>query len=65
MAERECDDTRELALLLPFYVNGTLRAGDRARVDRALKADPALRAELSLVRELRALVRDPPGSPRR
>lgn len=44
-------------LLLPFYVNGTLSAADRAMVEAALAADPALRAELETVREIAGMVR--------
>ncbi|WP_421932342.1 anti-sigma factor family protein [Phenylobacterium sp.] len=46
------------ALLLPFYVNGTLSAEEHARVESALAVDPELRAELEVVREIAALVRE-------
>jgi hypothetical protein len=37
--------------LLPWYVNGTLNAGDIRRVEQALAADPALVAQLEAIRE--------------
>ncbi|MDO8801998.1 hypothetical protein [Phenylobacterium sp.] len=54
----EADDERSaLALLLPFYVNGTLPQSERARIETALAADPDLRAELEAVRDIADLVR--------
>ena len=47
--DRDVDD---LTLLLPFYVNGTLKAADRARIDVALVGSAGLRAELSAIRDL-------------
>ena len=47
----------ELPLLLPFYVNGTLSADEKARVEAALAADPDLRVELEAVQRIAALVR--------
>lgn len=46
----------ELALMLPFYANGTLNADDTARVKDALAKDAALRDELAEVEALSGLV---------
>lgn len=54
----EDDNPQDLAHLLPFYVNGTLGADERARVRAALLGDAALRRELEAVRALRRLVRE-------
>jgi anti-sigma factor RsiW len=40
------DTFEELELLLPFYVNGTLGADDRLKVEQALASAPHLRASL-------------------
>lgn len=62
MAEHDQDQGEEaVALLLPFYVNGSLSAADRERVEAALAADADLRAELEAVREFAALVREGGG----
>jgi len=53
----ETDGRDVLAGLLPFYVNGTLPAKDRARVEDALAQDADLRAGLEEVRAMAALVR--------
>jgi len=45
------------ALLLPFYVNGTLGADDRTGLDLALASSAKLRAELEEVQYIAALVR--------
>lgn len=50
------------ALLLPFYVNGTLSAEEHERIKGALAVDPELRAELKVVREIAALVREAAGT---
>lgn len=50
------DDIHELARLLPFYANGRLDAGQRARIDAALATMPELRAELAEVQALQALI---------
>lgn len=42
---------QELELLLPWYVNGTLDAGTRRRIDEALARDGRLRRSLELARE--------------
>jgi hypothetical protein len=49
------DSSDEMAMLLPFYVNGTLILHDVARIDAALKISPALRAELAAVQALQAM----------
>jgi anti-sigma factor RsiW len=46
-----------LALQLPFYVNGTLSAEERRRIEDALATDTELQAELDSVREIAELVR--------
>lgn len=51
------DDFDELAALLPFYANGRLGAAQRARIDAALAAMPALRAELTEVQALHARIK--------
>jgi hypothetical protein len=51
------DDFDELAGLLPFYANGRLDAGQRARIDAALATMPALRAELAEVQALQARIK--------
>ncbi|MET0274441.1 MAG: hypothetical protein ABW360_15750 [Phenylobacterium sp.] len=55
-------DRSDLALLLPFYANGTLPPEERAAVNAALARDPELRAELVLVREVQAMVRGAGGA---
>jgi anti-sigma factor RsiW len=45
------------ALELDFYVNGTLDASARARVEAHLAACPACRGDLAVVRRLQAMVR--------
>lgn len=45
-AERE-----ELELLLPWYVNGTLDADERTRIEAALEADADLATSLALIRD--------------
>lgn len=58
MAEHDQDGEGDaLALLLPFYINGSLSAADRERVEAALAVDAELRAELEALREFAALVR--------
>lgn len=51
-------DRSELALQLPFYVNGTLASAQRAAIDAALRHDAALRDELRRVVETRRLIRE-------
>ncbi|MFM5908208.1 MAG: hypothetical protein ACKOPO_11595 [Novosphingobium sp.] len=55
MADRNEPDA--IAQLLPFYVNGSLPLAERQRIDAALAASPALRAELEEHRRLLALVK--------
>ncbi len=50
-------DLAALRLLLPFYVNGTLDAGQRSGVDAALAKSAELRAELAALEGLRDQVR--------
>ncbi|WP_157267823.1 anti-sigma factor family protein [Azohydromonas aeria] len=50
------DDT--LDELLPFYVNGTLPAAERERVEAYLKAHPEAQAEVQWLRSLQARVRE-------
>jgi anti-sigma factor RsiW len=47
-----------LALLLPFYANGSLAADARAEVEAGLARSAALRAELEAVQHLKNLVQD-------
>lgn len=41
----------ELEELLPFYANGRISAGDKARVETALARDPELALRLDIIRE--------------
>lgn len=50
------DGLPEEAFLLPWYVNGTLDAEDRRRVEAALAASAELREELALLRSVRSTV---------
>lgn len=54
------DDRKEIEALLPFLANGTLEGEDLARVEAALAADPALRAELEALRAIRDTMRAEP-----
>jgi hypothetical protein len=58
--EREREQRDEL---LSAYLDGRLDAGERARLEARLAADPALRAELQALRRTVALVRDLPRVP--
>lgn len=49
--------------LLSAYLDDQLDAGDRARLEAQLAADPALRAELEALRHTVALVREMPPQP--
>lgn len=40
-------DYRRWAMMLPFYVNGTLASRECALIDNALRHSPLLRAELA------------------
>jgi hypothetical protein len=48
----------EMELLLPFYVNGTLSAADRQRVDAGLEVSPSLRASLAEHRGVASRIQD-------
>ena len=54
-ADNNADD---IAMLLPFYANGTLDHADKARVEIALENDASLREELADVKSLSAMVAD-------
>jgi hypothetical protein len=51
-------DHDELKLLLPFYVNGTLKAKDCARIDQGLATSAELRKELDDLNSLAQVVRE-------
>ncbi|MFM5931532.1 MAG: anti-sigma factor family protein [Novosphingobium sp.] len=53
----DTDDNNAISQLLPFYLNGSLPPADRQRIDTALAASPALRAELEEHRRLLNLVK--------
>jgi hypothetical protein len=55
------DDFDELAALLPFYVNGSLDAEQRTRIDAALATMPALRVELLEVQAIHAQIKTSGG----
>lgn len=55
---RECDDV-DVQDVLPEYLGGALGAAERARVERHLDACEHCRAELALLREVRAMHRAP------
>ena len=46
------------AELLPFYVNGTLSAAERAEVEALLAEDDDLRGQLALLKQVRAVMKD-------
>lgn len=46
------------AELLPFYVNGTLSAAERAEVEALLAVDDDLRGQLALLKQVRAVMKD-------
>lgn len=50
-------DYRRWAMLLPFYVNGTLASAQCALIDNALRRSPLLRAELAAQGHLAAGVK--------
>lgn len=55
--EEHGGDGGERALLAPFYANGTLAAEDKARIEAAMPADPALRDEVEAAQGISALVK--------
>lgn len=50
-------ELEEIALMLPFYANGTLSDADIARVDKALPEHASLREELADINALSGLVK--------
>ena len=60
---RKVDEREQRDELLSAYLDGQLSAGERARLETQLAADPALRAELEALRHTVALVRDLPPVP--
>ena len=57
---RQVNEWQQRDELLSAYLDGQLSAGERARLEARLAADPALRAELEALRRTVALVRDLP-----
>lgn len=51
-------DLQDAEALLPWYLNGTLSEAERDRVERALAAEPALRAELAALEMMRDTVQE-------
>lgn len=51
------EERRNIEMLLPFYVNGTLDETERARVDQARKTDDGLNREIAFLEALRNGVR--------
>ena len=47
------DDRRDIEKLLPFYVNGTLDAEERTRIEALLETDAGLRDELAFLGAVR------------
>jgi hypothetical protein len=47
-------EREQIEMLLPWYVAGTLEAGDTARVERYLATHPEMAAQLELIREERS-----------
>lgn len=57
---------KEIEELLPFYVNGTLEADEKAKVEQAIKDNPSLKSEIEFLEKLRNEVKvqqteDSPG----
>lgn len=48
----------EIELLLPFYINGTLSDEEKAMVEAALQANPALKEELQFLQNLQSQLKD-------
>jgi hypothetical protein len=61
--ERSMKDQAACDELLSAYLDDQLDAGDRARLEAQLAADPALRAELEALRHTVALLREMPQQP--
>jgi hypothetical protein len=51
------DEDAALEILLPFYINGTLDAGECAKVDAALARSPQLRSELEQLSQIARAVK--------
>jgi hypothetical protein len=60
---RRANEREQRDELLSAYLDGQLSAGERARLETQLGADPALRGELESLRHTVALVRDLPPVP--
>jgi len=60
---RQASEREQRDELLSAYLDGQLSAGERARLEAQLAADPALRAELEALRHTVALVRELPPVP--
>jgi hypothetical protein len=54
----ENDDMADLAMLLPFYVNGTLAADECARLDTAMTTSPELRVELAMLNKQAQMIKE-------
>lgn len=55
-------NAQQIAELLPFWINGSLTAGEAAEVAAAVAADPALADEAAFLRSLHARMQaEPPG----
>ena len=49
--DNEMISAQDIELMLPWYVNGTLSADERAQVDRYMREHPEMAHQLDLVRE--------------
>ncbi len=49
--DNEMISAQDIELMLPWYVNGTLSADERAQVDRYMRENPDMARQLDLVRE--------------
>lgn len=57
-ADPRNDANDAVRALLPWYVNGTLPDGDRARIERLLQQSPELRGEVYWLQRLRLHIRE-------
>jgi anti-sigma-K factor RskA len=53
-------NSKEIELLLPFYVNGTLDDDERRQVEKALSEQASLRDEVTLLRQIQSQLRSKP-----